>query len=107
MRAAAAVLGALAFFTGTPEVLGGGIALRLFGRTLEARLSLRLSVVEPTLDAILIRRDTLRGLGSGSILAKGKSAIVCRRLARDAARTDSSSEPWSAYEVAAGFLPRS
>jgi hypothetical protein len=100
------VLGALAFFTGTLEALGVGMAVRLSGNILEERLVLRLSVVEPTLDATLIRRDTLRCLGSGSLLAKGKSAIVWRRLALDAARTDSSSEPLPAYDVA-GFLPRS
>lgn len=98
------MLGALTFLTGTPDELNAGVTLRLSGRTPDARLALRLSVVEPTLEAILIRLDTVR-LGSGGS-AIWKSAIVCRRLALEAARTDSSSDASSLYDVA-GFLPRS
>ena len=69
-------VGARTFFTATP-LLGADVdaALRLLAATLGARLTL-LSPMEDTLEAMLIRRETVRVGAGGSAEANAKSAIV-------------------------------
>jgi hypothetical protein len=82
------------FFVGTPFAgAAEGATLLLLAATLGARLTLLLSPIDDTLDAMLMRRETVRDGTDASEVAKGKSAIVCRLLARD---VFSSPEPPSA-----------
>ena len=67
------------------------------GTTLEARLVLMSPATELEVDAILMRREAVRFASRGSVVVRGRSAMVLRRSALDSVRTAfiSSSEPGS------------
>ena len=98
----------LPFFTCTPldVALGAGVMLLLLAATLDGRLAPMSPVTDPTLEAMLMRRDRTRVPAGGSSTARGRSAIVLRRFALEMGRAESLSSPEPGSACVAGFLPR-